>query len=131
MWKDFKSFMLRGNIVDLAIAVVIGGAFQAIVASLVRDILTPLLLRPALAALHAQRWEELAWGGVMVGRFFATLLEFVAIAFVLFLFVRGLAAARARTVSAVPPPAAPAPPPAEVVLLTDIRDLLKRDRAAQ
>jgi large conductance mechanosensitive channel len=131
MWKDFKAFVLRGNIVDLAVAVVVGGAFNAIVASLVKDIVTPLLLRPAITALHAEHWEELGWDGVLYGRFFAAVLEFVVTAFVLFVVVRGLSRARARTrvVEAAPAPAAP--PPAEVVLLTDIRDLLKRDRAAQ
>lgn len=132
MWKEFKTFILRGNIVDLATAVVVGGAFNAIVASLVKDILTPLLLRPAMKAVHAERWEELGWNGVLYGRFFASVLEFVVVAFVLFLLVRALNAARARATAVEPAPGpTPAPPPAEVVLLTDIRDLLKRDRAAQ
>jgi large conductance mechanosensitive channel len=132
MWKDFKAFIVRGNVVDLAVAVVVGGAFNAIVASLVKDIVTPLLLRPAMTALHAEHWEQLGWNGVLYGRFFAAVLEFVVTAFVLFLLVRGLNTARKRATAAAASPApVEAPPAAEVVLLTDIRDLLKRDRAAQ
>ena len=132
MWKEFKAFVLRGNVVDLAVAVVVGGAFNAIVASLVKDVITPLLLRPAMRALHAERWEELGWNGVLYGRFLASVLEFVVTAFVLFMLVRALNAARTRASAAEAAPASvPPPPPAEVVLLTDIRDLLKRDRAAQ
>jgi large conductance mechanosensitive channel len=130
MWKDFKDFVLRGNVVDLAVAVVVGGAFNAIVASLVKDILTPLLLRPVMTALHAEHWEDIAWNGALVGRFFGSVLQFIVTAFVLFLLVRAVNAARNRT-RVAEPEAAPLPTPAEVVLLTDIRDLLKRDRAAQ
>jgi large conductance mechanosensitive channel len=130
LWKDFKAFVVRGNVVDLAVAVVIGGAFNAIVGSLVKDVVTPLLLQPALAALRAERWEEIAWRGALFGRFFAAVLEFVVTAFVLFLLVRALNATRARAKTPADVPE-PAPPPTEVVLLTDIRDLLKRDRAAQ
>jgi large conductance mechanosensitive channel len=129
MWKDFKTFVLRGNVVDLAIAVVVGTAFNAIVASLVKDVFTPLLLRPAMTALRAERWEELAWNGVMFGRFQSAVLEFIVTAFVLFLFVRALNAAHSRAKPVEVAAAAPQPP-AEVALLTEIRDLLKRDRAA-
>jgi large conductance mechanosensitive channel len=132
MWKDFKAFLLRGNIVELAVAVVVGGAFNAIISSLIKDIITPWLLRPIMTTLHAERWEDLAWRGALWGRFFSSVLEFIVTAFVLFLVVRALSAAQRRARAAEAPPAEAAPPPpAEVMLLTDIRDLLRRDRAAQ
>jgi large conductance mechanosensitive channel len=131
MWKDFKAFVLRGNVVDLAVAVVVGGAFNAIVASLVKDIFAPLMLRPAMRALHAERWEELGWNGVLYGRFFASVLEFVVTAFVLFLMLRAIVSARSRARAAEPSPAPASPPAAEVALLTDIRDLLQRERTTR
>lgn len=59
--KDFKDFALKGNVVDLAVAVIIGGAFGAIVSSLVDDVITPLLLTPALKAAHAENLDQLTW----------------------------------------------------------------------
>ena len=64
MLKDLKEFLLRGNVVDLAVGVIIASAFGAIVTSFVNDIITPLLLKPALEAAKVQNIAELAWNGV-------------------------------------------------------------------
>src|SRR5215212_9876432 len=82
--KEFKEFALKGNVVDLAIAVIIGAAFGAIISSLVDDVITPLLLTPALKAAHAENLEQLSWGAVKYGKFLAAVIKFIIIALVLF-----------------------------------------------
>ena len=86
--NDFKEFLMRGNVVDLAVAVVIGAAFSAIVSSLIEDIITPLLLNPALEAAGVEDIANLSWNGVKYGSFLAAVINFVVIGFVLFLIVR-------------------------------------------
>jgi large conductance mechanosensitive channel len=88
--KEFKEFALKGNVIDLAIAVVIGAAFGAIVSSLVDDVITPLLLAPALKAAHAEDLDKLAWGAVKYGKFLSAVIKFVVIALVLFLVIQGI-----------------------------------------
>ena len=85
---DFKEFLLRGNVVDLAVAVVLGAAFTAIVTSLVEDIITPLLLNPALAAANVENIEALSYNGILYGSFLAAVIKFIIIGFVLFVIVR-------------------------------------------
>jgi large conductance mechanosensitive channel len=121
MLKEFKDFIMRGNVVDLAVGVIIGGAFGAIVNSMVTDIITPILLQPALKAAGAE--DIAAWkpGGLLLGKFIASLISFLVIAFVLFLIVKGMNAAIKKE-TAKPT----APPPADIQLLTEIRDLLKK-----
>jgi len=123
MLKEFKDFVMRGNVVDLAVGVIIGGAFGAIVNSLVADIITPILLQPALEAAGAE--DIAAWkpGGLLLGKFIASLISFVVIAFVLFLIIKGMNATVRKEEAK---PVAPAPPPADIQLLTEIRDLLKK-----
>jgi len=124
MLKEFKAFVMKGNVVDLAIGVIIGGAFGTIVNSLVADIITPILLQPALEAAGAA--DIAAWkpGGMLVGKFISAVISFLVIAFVLFLIVKGLNAATKKKEDAAV--AVPPPPPADIVLLTEIRDLLKK-----
>lgn len=86
--NDFKKFLLRGNVVDLAVAVVIGAAFNAIITSLIEDIITPLLLNPALRAADVEDIANLSWNGVKYGSFLAAVIKFVVVGFVLFLIVR-------------------------------------------
>ncbi|MEM9906021.1 MAG: large conductance mechanosensitive channel protein MscL [Cyanobacteria bacterium P01_D01_bin.44] len=86
--NDFKAFLLRGNVVDLAVAVVIGAAFGAIVTSFIEDIITPLILSPALAAAGVDDIASLSAGGIKYGLFLSAVLNFVVIGFVLFLIVR-------------------------------------------
>lgn len=121
--KEFKDFALKGNVMDLAIGVIIGAAFGAIVKSLVEDIITPAILKPALEKAGVARIEEWAPGGVLAGKFIAAVLSFIVVAFVLFLIVKGINATRKKEQAA---PAAPPAPTNEEKLLMEIRDLLKK-----
>jgi large conductance mechanosensitive channel len=120
MLKEFRDFAMKGNIVDLAVAVIIGAAFGAIISSLVDDVITPLLLTPALDAVGAKDINQLAWGTVKYGNFLAAIIKFIVIAFVLFLLIRGMSK-MIRKKDAAPPPT-----PEEVILLREIRDALKK-----
>ncbi|MBX3240352.1 MAG: large conductance mechanosensitive channel protein MscL [Chitinophagaceae bacterium] len=121
--KEFKEFAFKGNVVDLAVAVIIGGAFGTIVSSLVDDVITPLLLNPALKAANAENLEQLAWGGVKYGNFLSAIIKFLIIAFVLFWIVKAAKAAQRKKEEA---PAPPAEPSSTDKLLAEIRDALKK-----
>jgi len=125
MIKEFKDFAMRGNVVDLAIGVIIGGAFGKIVGSLIDDVITPLLLKPALEAAHLSKLEDLtAFGSVKYGVFLSSVINFVIVAFVLFMIIKGLNAAKKKEEAAAP---APAPEPSnQEKLLMEIRDALKK-----
>lgn len=130
--KDFKAFVMRGNVVDLAVAVIIGGAFGKIVTSLVNDILMPplglllggmdfkdlvLVLKPAVDDVAAVTWNY--------GMFIQNVIDFLIIALAIFWMIRALSSMKKKEEA----PAAPAPPPEpsnEEKLLTEIRDLLKK-----
>ncbi len=138
MLKEFKDFIMRGNVVDLAVAVVIGAAFGAIVQSMVNDLIMPIVgavtggvdftnyftplsskvTAPALAEAKKQG-AVLAWGN-----FLQVTVNFLIIALVLFLVVKAMNVAKARVAPAEPKGAPPKP--ADVVLLEEIRDLLAR-----
>jgi large conductance mechanosensitive channel len=118
--KEFRDFALRGNVVDLAVAVIIGTAFGAIISSLVDNVVTPLLLTPALKAANAQNLEQLSYGAVKYGLFLSAVIKFVIIAFVLFLIVKGFKSMEHKKI----PPAAEATPTEK--LLAEIRDELKK-----
>lgn len=121
--KEFKEFALKGNVLDLAIGVIIGAAFGAIVKSLVEDIITPLILTPLLETAGLKDIEDLTWGaGVKYGMFISNILSFLIVAFALFLIVKGVNAARKKEEAA---PAAPPAPTNEEKLLMEIRDALK------
>ena len=120
MLKEFKDFALKGNVVDLAVAVVIGGAFGAIVSALVDAVITPLLLTPALKAIDAQDIDQLHWGAVKYGVFIAVVIKFIVIAFILFLVVKGVNTMKKKEEAAAPTT------PEEIALLREIRDSLKK-----
>jgi len=146
MMKEFKDFAMKGNVVDLAVGVIIGGAFGKIVSALVEDIIMPpvsLLIgdkgfvnffvglnpavRSAQAANPALSLEEarklgpvLAWGD-----FITITINFIILAFIIFLMVKAMNSVK-RKEDAAAVPATPPPPPADVQLLTEIRDLLKK-----
>lgn len=86
--RDFQQFLMRGNVVGLAVAVVIGGAFGGIVNSLIADIITPLILTPALKAAGVDGVANLSINGVKYGLFIAAIINFVVIALVLFVIIR-------------------------------------------
>jgi large conductance mechanosensitive channel len=123
MLKEFKAFVLRGNVVDLAVGVIIGAAFGSIVNSLVADIITPIMLQPALEAAGAQNLESWRPGGTQLGKFISSVISFIIISFVLFLIVKLMNKALRK--EEAKPTVAPPPPPADIQLLTEIRDLLK------
>ena len=122
--KEFKEFALKGNVVELAIAVIIGAAFGAIVSSLVEDVMTPLLLQPALDADGVKDLDKLAWGAVKYGNFLAAVLNFIIIAAILFMIIKAMNSMKRRKEE----PVAPAPPEYTLQerLLMEIRDSLKR-----
>lgn len=141
--KDFKAFAVKGNVVDLAVAVIIGGAFSGIVKSLVDDVIMPIVgrifgsldfsnlylplaelpagIEPTLAAVRAAGVPVLAYGS-----FISVLINFAILAFIIFMMVRQVskltqALVREEAVA----PAAPPPTPEDVLLLREIRDALK------
>jgi large conductance mechanosensitive channel len=117
--KDFKAFAMKGNVMDLAVAVIIGAAFGAIVSSLVEDIITPLLLTPALNAVGAKDIAELKWGEVKYGSFLAAIINFMVIALVIFSLIRVISKLQRKE------KAAPAAPSSTDQLLMEIRDELR------
>ena len=123
MLKDLKDFLLRGNIVDLAVAVVIGAAFGAIVTSFVNDIITPLILNPALKAARVQNIAQLSWNGVAYGSFLSAVINFLVIGTVLFFVVKAASKATALSKKEAED-AAEAAGPSQEELLAEIRDLL-------
>ena len=115
--------LLRGNIVDLAVAVVIGAAFGAIVTSLVNDIITPLILKPAMKAAGVDKIANLSWNGVAYGSFLSAVINFLVVGTVLFFVVK--AAEKAQNLSKKEEAVEEeAPAPTQEELLTEIRDLL-------
>ncbi|KRB54537.1 large conductance mechanosensitive channel protein MscL [Flavobacterium sp. Root186] len=121
VFSEFKEFAMKGNVVDLAVGVIIGAAFGKIVSSLIENVITPLILKPALDAAHLSTIEELtAFGGVKYGLFLSAVINFIIVAFVLFLIIKGINNLKKKD---VPPP--PPAGPTQEELLTQIRDLLK------
>jgi large conductance mechanosensitive channel len=123
--KEFKEFALKGNVVELAIAVIIGAAFGAIVSSLVEDIITPLLLTPALDAAGVKDLDKLAWGAVKYGNFLAAIIKFIIVALVLFVVLKGINSLKRKKADQVAEPKAPEYTLQEKLLI-EIRDSLKR-----
>lgn len=122
--KEFKTFALRGNVIDLAVGVVIGSAFGRIVTSLVEDILTPAILTPALKAANLMNLSELVIPGTAIkyGNFLSQVISFAIIAFSLFLIIKGLNSLQKKSEAAAANPPAPGK---EETLLTEIRDILR------
>ncbi len=125
MLQEFRAFIDRGNVIDLAVAVIIGGAFGAIITSLVDDILMPiigvLMGGVAFSGLSIQVGKAV----ITYGNFIQAIVIFLIIAFALFLLVRGYNRMQAKE----PEPETPPAPSAEEMLLAEIRDLLKSQSA--
>ncbi len=129
MLNDFKKFIMRGNVVDLAVAVIIGGAFGKIVTSFVNDVIMPLIgILMGKVDFKTLKWvieegvgdtPEVA---VNYGMFIQNIVDFVIIGFVIFLMVKLIERSRKKEEAI---PEAPAPTPEDILLLTEIRDLLK------
>ena len=125
MLKDLKNFLLRGNVVDLAVGVIIASAFGAIVTSFVNDIITPLLLNPALEAAKVKNIAELAWNGVTYGKFLSAVINFVVVGSVLFFMLKGIEKAQnlRKKEEAEEAPAGPT----ELEVLQEIKALLEKN----
>ena len=142
MLSEFRAFAVKGNVIDLAVAVIIGAAFGRIVDSLVKDIIMPLIGRifgsldfsnyyvmlstPPAGYSGPMTYEALTKAGVPLlayGNFLSIVLNFVILAFVIFWMVKAVTSARATLDAA---PAAPAATPEDVLLLREIRDLLRK-----
>jgi large conductance mechanosensitive channel len=129
MMKEFKEFAMRGNVMDMAIGIVIGAAFGAIVTSFVADVVTPplgLIIGgidfSAMNVVLKEAVGETPAVTINYGIFLQKVFDFIVIAFVIFLVIKAINNMKRKEEEA---PAAPAAPPAEEVLLTEIRDLLK------
>ncbi|GAB3412904.1 large-conductance mechanosensitive channel protein MscL [Niabella aquatica] len=122
--KEFKEFAVKGNVVDLAVAVVIGGAFGKIVTSLVEDIITPAILTPALEKANLKNLSELTFPGTAIkyGNFLSQVISFIIIAFALFVIIKGINSLKKKEEAAP----APTPPSSTDQLLIEIRDELKK-----
>lgn len=130
MLKEFKAFVLRGNVVDLAVAVVIGGAFGKIVTSLVNDLIMPLIGMilggvsfTNLKYVITPASEGVEEAAIRYGAFIQSVVDFVIIAFAIFMMIKLLNRLRKKQEEA---PTAPPEPPRQEVLLEEIRDLLKK-----
>ncbi len=129
MVKEFKEFAMKGNMMDMAVGIIIGAAFGKIVSSVVADVLMPplglLLGGVNFASLKLTLKEAVGDTAAVTlnyGAFLQTVVDFVIVAFAIFLMIRGINSMRKKQEEA---PAAPAPPPNQEVLLAEIRDLLK------
>lgn len=135
--QDFKAFAMKGNVIDMAVGIIIGGAFGKIVASLVSDIIMPpiglliggvkfsnlnIILKHAGVDAAGKATEAVT---INYGSFIETSLDFIIIAFSIFMLIKGISSMKKKEVA--PPPAPPAPSKEEV-LLTEIRDLLKEQK---
>jgi large conductance mechanosensitive channel len=135
--QEFKAFAMRGNVVDLAVAVVIGGAFGKIVDSLVKDIVMPVVgsitggidFKHLYLNLGSQAFESLEAAEkagaplIKYGAFINSMVDFTIIAFAIFLAVKAINRLQRAEAAA---PAAPPPPPEDIILLREIRDSLKK-----
>ena len=130
MMSEFKTFAMRGNVIDMAVGIVIGGAFGKIVSSFVSDVLMPpigMLMGGVnfsdLAIILKEASGEVAAVTINYGSFIQTVLDFIIIAFAIFMVIKAMNNMKKKEEAA---PAEPAKPSAEVELLTEIRDSLKK-----
>ncbi|MGH0051898.1 MAG: large-conductance mechanosensitive channel protein MscL [Sphaerochaetaceae bacterium] len=140
MFAEFKKFITRGNVIDMAVGIIIGTAFTAIINSLVKEILMPLIglllggvSFADLKIVITEATEQTSEVAILYGNFIQRIIDFLIIAFVVFMMVKSINRLRSRLeakkqeeekakAAAAPPP----PTPADIVLLTEIRDLLKQ-----
>ena len=127
--QDFKAFAMKGNVIDMAVGVIIGGAFGKIVSSVVADVIMPPLGLLVMKPAEVVDGKEIAAVTLNYGNFLQATFDFLIIAFSIFLFIRLLTKLTTKKEAAAP--ATPPAPPAstkEEVLLTEIRDLLKEQK---
>ena len=126
--KEFREFISRGNVMDMAVGIIIGGAFTAIVTALVDSILMPII--GAISGGHSV--EQMAWqigdASIGYGAFIQAVIDFLLVAWVLFLIIKALNKAKAAVIKPEEKAEEEAPVPEDIVLLTEIRDLLKEKK---
>lgn len=131
--KEFKTFAMRGNVIDLAVGIIIGGAFGKIVSSIVNDIIMP----PIGLAVGGVDFKELkfilkeaigdkAAVTLNYGNFLQVTFDFMIVAFAVFLLIKGINSLKKKEDKAAAAPATPPPTPQDILLLSEIRDLLKK-----
>ncbi len=126
VFSEFKAFAMKGNVVDLAVGVIIGGAFGAIVASLVGDVIMPIIGVLTGGIDFSGLAINVGAAKVAYGKFIQATFSFIIIAFSLFVIIKGMNASKKEEAAAPATPAAPPAPSNEEKLLTEIRDLLKK-----
>lgn len=137
---EFKAFIARGNVIDMAVGIVVGAAFTAIVTSLVGDIINPIIGMLIGGLDFSNYYIDLSQGGyatladaekagaplIKYGAFINAVVKFMIVAFVVFMLVKQINRLKAQFDQEKETPAEDAPPPADILLLTEIRDLLKQ-----
>ena len=124
MLKELKEFLLRGNVIDLAVGVIIANAFGAIVTSLIGDVITPLFLNPALKAAGVEQIAGLKWNGIAYGSFLSAVINFLVIGTVLFFIVKSVE--KAQSLTRKEDTAEEAAGPTELEVLQEIKALLEK-----
>lgn len=125
LFAEFKTFIARGNVMDLAVGVIIGGAFSNITNSLINDIVMPVLGIFTSSVSFAELSVQVGPAVITYGNFIQAVLNFLVMAFVVFCLVKAINSFHRRKDEAPAPPPAPPEPSREEQLLTEIRDLLK------
>jgi len=141
MFKEFKTFIARGNVIDMAVGIVVGAAFTAIVTSLVSDIINPVIGMIIGGIDFSNYYVDLSFGGyesleaakkagaplIMYGLFINAVIKFLIVAFVVFMLVKQINRLKAGIIAEEQNPSSPPPPPPEdIQLLREIRDLLRK-----
>ncbi|MCC9905297.1 large conductance mechanosensitive channel protein MscL, partial [Streptococcus agalactiae] len=119
---ELKEFLFKGNVLDLAVAVILGAAFNAIITSLVKDVITPLILNPVLKAAGVSNIAQLSWNGVAYGNFLSAVINFLIVGTTLFFIVK--AANKVMAKKPAEEEIIEVVEPTQEQLLAEIRDLL-------
>ena len=124
MLKELKNFLLRGNVIDLAVGVVIANAFGAIVKSLIEDVITPLFLNPAIKTAGVEQIAGLKWNGIAYGSFLSAIINFLVIGTVLFFIVKSVE--KAQNLTKKEDTVEESAGPTELEVLQEIKALLEK-----
>ena len=126
MMKEFKEFISRGNVMDMAVGIIIGGAFTAIVSSLVADIITSIIGMLLGGVNFSELTVTVGSASLTYGNFIQAIINFLLVAWVLFMIVKAMNKMKRKEEEKPAEPEAPAEPPEDIVLLREIRDSLKK-----
>ena len=126
MMKEFKEFISRGNVMDMAVGIIIGGAFTAIVGSLVADIITPIIGMLMGGINFSELAVTVGSAQLTYGNFIQAIINFLLVAWVLFMIVKAMNKMKRKEEEKPAEPEAPSEPPEDIVLLREIRDSLKK-----